>query len=95
MFVEDEEKPQDIKKRNPKIIDTLFILSKIITDTEKIQKLEKLFNKKYKSTLIFRGTDDGFEAEAFHKKCDNQGETLTIIKSGMGKIFGGYTDIPW
>jgi len=45
--------------------------------------------------LILRGTDDGFEAEAFHNKCDNQGETLTIIKSGMGKIFGGYTDIPW
>ena len=37
----------------------------------------------------------GFKAQAFHSRCDNQGPTLTIIKSGMGKVFGAYTDIAW
>ena len=48
-----------------------------------------------KLELIYRGTRDGFKGEAFHQNCDFQGGTLSIIKSEMGKIFGGYTDIPW
>ncbi len=44
--------------------------------------------------MIFRGTRDGFKAIIFHKNCDNQGPNLTIIKSELGKVFGGYTDIP-
>ena len=45
--------------------------------------------------LIFRGTKDGMNANNFHNKCDNQGETITLIKNGKGCIFGGYTSIPW
>jgi len=42
--------------------------------------------------LLFRGTRDG---QNFHDKCDNQGETITLIKNDKGYIFGGYTSIPW
>jgi hypothetical protein len=49
--------------------------------------------------LIYRGTDDGFEAIDFHEKCDNYGETIVLIKAetkgGKSKIFVAYTDIPW
>lgn len=45
--------------------------------------------------MIYRGTQDSFSAEAFHKKCDNKGETFILIESELGKIFGGYTHIPW
>ena len=45
--------------------------------------------------LLYRGTRDGFEAKTFHEKCDNKGETLTIIKSTDNFIFGGYTEIDW
>ena len=31
----------------------------------------------------------------FHKKCDNKGETITLIKNEKGNIFGGYASIPW
>ena len=27
--------------------------------------------------------------------CDEEGPTLTIIKSHYDKVFGGFTDIPW
>ncbi len=31
--------------------------------------------------LIYRGTEDGFGANDFHKKCDYKGETLVIINA--------------
>ena len=36
-----------------------------------------------------------FSAVIFHKKCDNIGPTLIIVKSEHSKIFGGFTDIDW
>ena len=45
--------------------------------------------------LLFRGTRDGMTNTAFHNKCDNQGQTLTLIKSDKGYIFGGYASISW
>ena len=45
--------------------------------------------------LIYRGTRDGFQAKKFHEKCDNKGETLTLIESQDNYIFGGYTEINW
>ena len=45
--------------------------------------------------LIFRATRDGSNSESFHKKCDDQGPTITLIKSGTGYIFGGYSSISW
>jgi len=42
--------------------------------------------------LIYRGTRDG---NTFHIKCDNKGETITLIKNEKGNIFGGYASISW
>ena len=46
-------------------------------------------------TLVYRATQDGFHAAAFHAKCDNQARTLTIIRSTAGYVFGAYTDAAW
>jgi len=45
--------------------------------------------------LIYRGTRDGMTSNVFHNKCDNKGETITLIKNEKGNIFGGYASIPW
>lgn len=45
--------------------------------------------------LLYWGKRDGFGAKDFHKKCDFKANTLTIIKSTNGNIFGGYTDAQW
>lgn len=42
------------------------------------------------ATLLYSGSRDGFSAAKFHKLCDNEGETITIVKSTTGYIFGGY-----
>ena len=45
--------------------------------------------------LLYRGTRDGFDASVFHERCDNQGATVTVIKSESGHIFGGVTIAAW
>ena len=51
--------------------------------------------EEYEFKLLYQGTRDGFDSSNFHSKCDNIPNTLTIIKSTNGNIFGGYTDQAW
>ena len=44
---------------------------------------------------IFRASDHEFDNDAFHKHCDGKANTLTIIHNSHGKIFGGFSTIPW
>jgi hypothetical protein len=53
-------------------------------------------NLKYHFGLLLRGSIDGFSAEEFHKKCDNKGPTLVIMRiSGTDHIVGGYNPTSW
>jgi hypothetical protein len=45
--------------------------------------------------LIYRGSRDGFEAKNFHSKCNDKLNTLVIIQSTNGNVFGGYTEKSW
>ena len=45
--------------------------------------------------LLYRGTKDGFTQSSFHNKCDNKGETITLIKNDKDYIFGGFLSISW
>ena len=72
--------------------------SVILNECErKDEFLKKLYEWcKYKEMeLIYRGNRDGMTGNDFHKKCDNKGETITLIKNEKGNIFGGYASIPW
>jgi len=77
-----------------------------------IFRSSKLLHVKYKKTffkffcirpggrlilkLLYRGSRDGFNAQAFHSKCDNKPKTLTIIKAkNYENIFGGYYGDSW
>ena len=45
--------------------------------------------------MKYRATRDGFSAKDFHNKCDGIPNTLTIIKSENGNIFGGLKEQSW
>ena len=45
--------------------------------------------------LLYRGSRDGFGSADFHSKCDNRPNTVSIIKTTKGYIFGGYTQVGW
>ena len=67
------------------------ILNDSKRENEYIKKLYEWTGCK-RMELIFRGTRDG---NTFHNKCDNKGETITLIKNEKGNIFGGYASISW
>ncbi len=46
-------------------------------------------------SLVFRATRDGFESKDFHRKCDNISNTLSLIKTSNGDLFGGFTQMKW
>ena len=45
--------------------------------------------------LLYRGSIDGWAPLDFHRLCDNQGPTVTLIKSSAARISGGFTTVPW
>jgi len=45
--------------------------------------------------LIYKGSKDGFGSRDFHQACDLLAPLLIVIKADTGKIFGGYTDVPF
>ena len=60
------------------------------------QGLEKALNKKIKKMeLIFRASRDGDSSKSFHNKCDGKSNTLTVIKTSVGKRFGGFSAGEW
>ena len=44
---------------------------------------------------IFIMNKNGSSSKDFHKYCDNNGPTLTLIKTINNKIFGGFTPLNW
>ena len=48
-----------------------------------------------KTNLLYRKSKDGESYDTFHDLCDNQGETLVLIKSDEDFIIGGYTPLNW
>ncbi len=44
-------------------------------------------------TLLYKASVHGYQASAFHKRCDRQGPTLLVAYNRSGYIFGGYTSV--
>jgi hypothetical protein len=60
------------------------------------EKLCKMLEIKSPSlNLLYRATRDGFQKVNFHKNSDNQGSTICLVKSEIGRIFGGFAEPSW
>lgn len=45
--------------------------------------------------ILWRGSRDGFAAKEFHRRCDGHANTLTVIATIDGDVFGGFTPVEW
>ena len=45
--------------------------------------------------MIFRASEHGFKASAFHKNCDNINDTLVLVRSEFDRTIGGYSHYKW
>ncbi|TNV79789.1 hypothetical protein FGO68_gene7221 [Halteria grandinella] len=77
-----------------RILDSL-----IIDDEEKFNKIQSFLvqagRHQRQLRLVYRGSLNSFEASVFHENCDFKTNTLTIVKTVEGKIFGGFIKKNW
>lgn len=60
------------------------------------KKTRHIVEEQVTMQLLYRGSKDGFEASAFHEKCDFMDNTVVVVQSKEnGNVFGGYTAAPW
>ena len=45
--------------------------------------------------LVYRASRDGGDASEFHKRCDEIGPNVTLVKTDKNKRFGGFTFCNW
>jgi len=57
------------------------------------EQLEKISKKS--GSLLYQASKDGDSSTAFHSACDDKGETIVIVETTNGAVFGGYTDQSW
>jgi hypothetical protein len=64
--------------------------------TDSYHSYHSLKDIPYHFNLIYRASKDGKTPEVFHKKCDNKGATIVMIKiKGSEQIIGGYNPFDW
>ena len=77
-------------------LDNQLIISSILNSKQFTELLGLcLFDIDQKWDLIYRASKHGFKASDFHSKCNNKSNTLIVIQSTNGNIFGGYTEQDW
>ncbi|CAG8659582.1 2384_t:CDS:2, partial [Paraglomus brasilianum] len=65
-----------------------WVLSVVIFHQHKVKKT--CFLK-----LLYQGSHDGYKPSVFHSLCDNQGPTITVIRTKENEIIGGYNPTSW
>lgn len=73
-------------------------MNSTIIESESLQsQLRNLceFPQNQKWHLKYRASSDGFKGTDFHSKCDGVENTLTVIKTTSGNVFGGFAEQAW
>ena len=96
-----KEEVKSIKTENENLKSKLENMQNYNTGVEEIisfaeNGIIKSLNKKIKSfNLLYNAKRDGDSVKTFHQNCNGHENTLTIIKTVKGKIFGGFTRLAW
>ncbi|XP_026054140.1 interferon-induced protein 44-like [Carassius auratus] len=64
-----------------------------LTEEQRKQLCDLLGNVEL--SLLYKASVHGYNASAFHKRCDLQGPTLLVAYNHSGYIFGGYTSVDY
>ena len=75
-------------------INEMLEKSKVCTTKEERRFLHKtLGGRSFKTTKLYRGSEDGFTHKAFHRLSDGKGPTLSLFKvKETGHCIGGFTN---
>jgi hypothetical protein len=68
--------------------------SVILTPTENLYLID-ITKPLRQPSLLYKATRDGFTSSSFHSKCDGRPNTVSIIKTNLNFVLGGYTAKVW
>ena len=85
---------------------SIMFLSSLLNKSKELETLKQakfMFDhvrlegdrKVTKVTRIFRASEDGWHASAFHKHCDAKGPTLSLVRSDQNYLAGGFNPESW
>jgi hypothetical protein len=69
--------------------------SVLLKSQDSIKLIQNAFQRDFELSLLMRGSRDSYSPADFHRLCDGQGQTLVVIESTKGFIFGGFTSVSW
>lgn len=72
-----------------------IVMDSAILSSQEIDNLHDITGYRGSLTLLYRASRDGFKSQSFHSRCSDKEKTITIIKSTLNYVFGGYTSVPW
>lgn len=83
-----------------KIMIKLTSLSKILQSRDQAYFLQETLESSGLShytnlTLLYRGSENGWDPKTFHEICDGKGATFCLFLSSKGYLSGGFTSVPW
>lgn len=81
----------ELKKDGVKFKPSTFVGGSIL-NREQVNQLTNWYGTGWK--LLYKASRDGWQGSDFHSKCDNKGETVTVIKVN-NYVFGGYLGASW
>ena len=67
----------------------------IVLDEHRLYLTSLLAKHGNTTTLLYRGSRDGWTASDFHRLCDNQGPTVTLYYTDHGRFCGSFTAVSW
>ncbi|GBB91866.1 hypothetical protein RclHR1_01930008 [Rhizophagus clarus] len=101
-FVPNMKPKANVIPRKPKLkLDSIIIESKHIAlfSSWIDKKVSSYYNEKktlYNFNLLYRSNRDRFDAQSFHRNCDNKGATIWVAKiQDSTQLIGGYSPFDW
>ncbi|CAF1087109.1 unnamed protein product [Didymodactylos carnosus] len=73
----------------------LFDGTSLLSAEHQLKVNEFYGQSKQRWKLIYQASRDGFGVKDFHSRCDDQGETMIVIRSENGYLFGASNRVPW
>ena len=64
-------------------------------NSPELRFLKDILGNPIRIEKLFRASEHGFRAVAFHEKCNNINDTLVLVRTEFGKTIGGFTHYPW
>ena len=67
----------------------------ILSPQEEEWVIKQLPRKPRKAVMLFSDKLNGWSKKSWWQKVKSYSPTLTLIRSKVGKVSGGYTEVPW